>query len=189
MTVSEVMETLPTVTVRDPLESILEQLERHDAVLVRSPSGLQAVATSSDVLRFFYRVSRPYIVLKEIELGLRDLMHMRATDDELRLCTERALSAKYKNLNKPTPSTLEEVTFEDYRTVLAYGKNNEVFHRVFTPASLTTLVAKLDRVREIRNSVFHFKSTVSVRDFEALVGTRDWLFRIRNQARRQEDRT
>ena len=42
--VEDVMEQLPTVTVDDNLDTVLEQLERHDAVLVSSPHGLQAVA-------------------------------------------------------------------------------------------------------------------------------------------------
>ena len=80
MEVGELMEQLPKVTVKDSLHSILSQLERHDALLVDSPHGLQAVATPSDVLRYFYNVARPFILLQEIELALRELIEVCARE-------------------------------------------------------------------------------------------------------------
>src|SRR5688572_373528 len=40
--VADVMERVPSVTVNDPLDSVLEHLNRYDAVLVNSPHGVQA---------------------------------------------------------------------------------------------------------------------------------------------------
>jgi CBS domain-containing protein len=66
--VEDVMEQLPTVTVESSLHSTLSALREHEAVLVASPHGLQAVVTPMDVLDYFYRVARPFILLGEIEL-------------------------------------------------------------------------------------------------------------------------
>jgi predicted transcriptional regulator len=57
LAVEDVMERIPAVTVDDPLDLVLEHLNRHDAVLVDSPHGLQAIATGTDVLNYFYRIA------------------------------------------------------------------------------------------------------------------------------------
>jgi len=45
--VEDVMEQIPDVTVDDPLDRVLEHLNRHDAVLVKSPHGVQAITTGT----------------------------------------------------------------------------------------------------------------------------------------------
>ena len=85
--VGELMEQVPKVTVKESIHSILSFLERYDAVLVDSPHGLRSVATSIDVLRFFYKVARPYALLQEIELTLRHLIEIGAPDEKLTECS------------------------------------------------------------------------------------------------------
>jgi hypothetical protein len=59
--VEDVMEKLPTVTVEDSLDSVLEQLKKYEAVLVSSPRDLQAVATATDVLNYLSTIARPFV--------------------------------------------------------------------------------------------------------------------------------
>lgn len=86
--VEDVMETLPSVTVTDSLHSVLSSLEQHEALLVDSPHGLQAIITSFDVLHYFYRVARPFILLQEIELALRSLIELCAPGPKLKECID-----------------------------------------------------------------------------------------------------
>lgn len=174
MEVGELMEQLPRVTVKDSLHSILGLLERHDAVLVDSPHGLQAVATPSDVLRYFYRVARPYILLQEIELALRNLIELCAPDEKLNECIDRALAKSYEARKWSVPTTLIEMTFEDYRSIITCAANWPVFEGLLGH-NRDLVSAKLERLREIRNAVFHFRSDISLLDHQHLATSRDWL--------------
>lgn len=174
MEVGELMEQLPKVTVKESVHSILGLLERHDAVLVDSPHGLQAVATSSDVLRYFYKVARPYILLQEIELALRNLIELCAPDEKLKECIDRALAKSYEARKWSVPTNLKELSFEDYRTIIICSANWPVFEGLLGH-NRDLVSAKLERLREIPNEVFHFRSDISLLDHQHLATARDWL--------------
>jgi len=171
--VEDVMERIPTVTVEERLDVVLEHLDRYDAVLVDSPHGLQAVATAMDVLGYFYKVARPYVLLQEIELSLRDLIRTCLSEDQLRECASRCLSARYKG--REVPYDLLQMTFEDYRSLVTAKDNWDLFGGAFGK-NRQLVASKLGEVRRIRNGVFHFRDSVSVYDHETLAVTRNWLF-------------
>lgn len=172
--VEDVMEPLPYVTVQDSLDTVLEHLNRHDAVLVTSPHGLQAVATATDVLNYFDRVARPFVLLQEIELSLRALLGYCLTDAELHACAGHALRSKYGGDASRIPSRLEDMSFEEYRTIISAKENWPHFEGVLG-RSRELVASKLARVRDIRNSIFHFRDPISVFDHETLSTTRNWL--------------
>lgn len=174
MEVGELMEQLPKVTVKDSIHSILEFLERHDALLVNSPHGLQAVATCSDVLRYFYRVARPYILLQEIELALRNLIQLRAQGETLVQCINNSVAKGYQARNQQVPSNLTEMTFDDYRRIVTSTANWPLFEEILGH-NRDLVSAKLERLRGIRNEVFHFRSDISLLDHQHLATSRDWL--------------
>ncbi len=175
LAVGDVMENIPDVTVDDPLDRVLEHLNSHDAVLVKSPHGVQAIATGTDVLKYFYRVARPFVLLQEIELSLRNLIEACISSAELETCIDRALRGKYESMKKEPPKTLSDMTFEDYRSIVT-AKPNWEFFRGILGANRDLAAAKLEQIRKIRNDVFHFRDATSVRDYQALATNRDWLF-------------
>jgi CBS domain-containing protein len=172
--VGDVMEQVPKITVKDSIHSILDQLERHEALLVDSPHGLQAIATSTDVLRYFYRVARPFILLQEIEMGLREIIHMCAPGAHLTECIDRALIRSYQARGGTAPQKLEEMSFEDYRSIITSGQNWPLFENVLGH-NRDLVSAKLERLRSIRNDVFHFRSDISILDYQTLANAREWL--------------
>jgi CBS domain-containing protein len=174
MEVGELMEQLPRVTVKDSIHAILSQLERHDALLVDSPHGLQAVATSSDVLHYFYRVARPFILLQEIELSLRNLIELCAPGEKLKECIDRALAKSYEARKWTLPSNLKEMTFDDYRGIIVCSANWPIFEALLGH-NRDLVAARLERLRDIRNEVFHFRSDISLFDHQHLATSRDWL--------------
>jgi CBS domain-containing protein len=173
--VEDIMEQIPVVTVDHSLDIVLEHLERHDAVLVGSPHGPQAIATPTDVLQYFYRIARPFVLLQEIELALRDLMHVCTSESGLKECMNRALAGKYGAINQKVPASLHEMSFEDYRTIITNKENWPLFAEVLGK-NRQLVASKLERVREIRNRIFHFREDISVLDHQVLAITRQWLF-------------
>jgi CBS domain-containing protein len=184
LTVGDVLERLPTVTVEDPLDGVLEHLDRHDAALVFSPHGLQAVVTAFDVLTYFYAVARPFVLIQEIELGLRDLLGQIIASEDLAGFLASALQAKYQAQKRPVPGRLDEMTFEDARTAITSRDNwNRLDGAI--PGTREMISTRLNRIRDIRNKVFHFRGSVTIQEYQALVTTRDWLLRARSRSPRE----
>jgi len=173
--VEDVMEELPSVTVHDSLDTVLAYLEKFDAVLVTSPRGLQAVATSYDALVFFYGVARPIVLLQEIELSLRSLISSCLNHEELMACIEASMGARYATLNRPLPTSLQQLTFDEYRSLISANKNWRHFDGVLG-RNRALVNSKLEVARRIRNQIVHFREPLSVEDYETLVTTRNWLF-------------
>jgi hypothetical protein len=173
--VEDLMEQLPVVTVNDSLDVVLEHLNRHDAVLVESPRGIQAIATATDVLGYFFRIARPFVLLQEIELALRELIEFCAPPEALKECIEKALSRKREDDKRPLPTNLRDMTFEEYRSLINCKENWHVFQGVLGH-NRELVASKLERAREIRNKVFHFREDISIIEHETLSGVRQWLF-------------
>ena len=129
-----------------------------------------------DVLRYFERLARPYVLLQEIELALRELIDQSLSAPQLERCVERALREHYKErYKKEPPSKLADMTFEDYRLIITTRDNWERFKGVLGQ-NRDLVSIKLERIRRIRNDVFHFRDSVSIRDHQDLASDRFWLF-------------
>ena len=176
--VGDLVEPLPTVTVEDSLHSVFHLLSKEEALLVDSPQGLQAITTAWDFLAYFYRIAHPYILLREIELSLRELIRRCAPDEQLADAARVALQKKYKNLGKGTvPTNLHEMTFDDYRAIVDNKTNWPLFEGVLG-RNRELVGSRLSKLRDIRNDVFHFRAEqLDGADHTALASSREWLLR------------
>ena len=66
------------------------------------------------------------------------------------------------------------MSFEDYRSIIICGQNWPLFESVLGH-NRDLVSTKLERLRSIRNDVFHFRSDISVLDYQTLANARDWL--------------
>lgn len=180
--VEDVLERPTRVTVEHGVDEVISLLERHEFVLVESPRGLQAIATAIDLLRYFYQVARPFVLLGEIELSLRALIQICIPTERLSDALHRSLESVYQDRRRPAPRELHEMTFEDYRMVIG-AKDNWNFFEGILGKNRQIVLAKLDRTREIRNSVFHFRGDVTILDHQTLAAARDWLLEKAKKAR------
>lgn len=189
VTVEDVMEQLPTVTVEHSLHDVLALLAHYEALLVDSPHGLQAIATQADMLRYFYGVARPFVLVQEIELGLRAVIAFAAPGDLLRACIDHSIRTYYEDhLKRDVPTRLEDMAFEDYRTMIVSQKNWPLFQNVLG-RNRDLVASRLERIRDLRNAVFHFRADLAVIDHQTLAATRDWLLdklRVAGALRREE---
>lgn len=138
-------------------------------------------------VNYFYRIARPFVLLQEIELSLRDLIDACVTEPELEQCVDRALRKKYESSKQEPPTQLRNMTFEDYRSIVA-AKDNWSFFKGVLGQSRELVASKLEQVRRIRNDVFHFRDSVSVADHETLAATRYWLFDKAQSMRVQDEK-
>lgn len=175
LTVSDFSEDLPFKNLTDPFEDVIDDLDRRDAVLVGRPEKLTAIVSAMDILRYLYGVTSPFVVVAEIELAVRALMTWSANTVELRDSFRKSLSKIYQEPN--FPATVDELSFSDYASVIGYDDSWRSYFEPIFGSTRTNVRAKLTRVAEIRNRLFHFRQEITVEEFDELVQVRDWLLK------------
>jgi len=145
--VEEFIEDLKFAQITDELKSLLDEFDLKDAVLVGTPKRPQGIVTVVDALRYFYRVAAPYILIREIELGIRELIRASVSEGGLKDCIEKTLKEFYQEKKLPCPACLEDMTISDYVNILrfkgtwdkfapAFGENSNI---VYTKPFLSKL--------------------------------------------------
>lgn len=175
MLVEECMETIGPDEFRSiagefPL--LLDLLDAQDSVLIGEPERLQGIVTPMDVLRYLYGIAGPFVLLTEIELGVRGLIRHCVGDDGLVACAEASLNNAY--VEGGIPLRLEDMNFSDYVSIIGDGRNWSFFENAFG-GSRYRARAKLDDVREMRNIVFHLKRELEQNEHAELRRHRDWI--------------
>jgi len=182
-------EDLKFATVSDELAALLDEFELKDAVLIGSESKLQGIVTTIDALRYFYEVASAYVMLGEIELAVRELMRASMNDSELNESIDKCLKKYYEEKSLHLPVSLEEMSFNDYVSILSFKGFWEKFKDTFGGV-YSVVQTKLEPLPRLRNEVFHFRRTLTVEDYDILRDVRDWLLkRIKKlEATRKIDR-
>lgn len=169
--VEEFLEQLPLVQEDHELHDLFDALDRHDAVLIGSRHDLRNLASPMDVLRYYYNVASPFVMVGEIELALRGLLRQSVSSQELEECTRRALGHLYED--RPLPA-LEEMSLDNYVQILAHGENWKLFQSAFRGDRNETQ-KRLKRARKLRKDLFHFRRELTGEDRTFLQKIRDWL--------------
>ncbi len=177
--VDEFLEQLDFAQVMDEMRSVFDSMDRDNAVLIGMRNRLQGILTPMDFLRYLYQVASPFVMLSEIELALRALIRLAVTGEVLITCIRNSLTQLYGEDRLPT--TLEDLTFEDYKTLLTNTNNWPTFQSVFGSTRVRT-AAKLKETGKIRNDLFHFRCSLSAEDREILANHRNWFLMKARQA-------
>lgn len=169
----------------DEFRSLIDALDTRDSVVVSGPEDLIAILTPMDVVRYLYSIANAFVLIEEIELGVRTLIRTATPDPAVfRSCVGNALSAKYKD--KEIPERLEDMTFDEYLSLLRDGRNWSHFEATFGGTRERTR-GKLEPIRDLRNDVFHFRRELSIDDHQRLATCRDWLLRCVRKVQAQRE--
>ena len=174
--VEEFIDDFKFAEITDELKALLDEFDLKDAVLVGTKSRLQGIVTVVDALRYFYRVAAPYILVREIELAIRELMRISVDDDGLKECIEKALETHYQNKNLPVPTCLEEMTISDCVNILRFKETWEKFACAFGE-NANLVYTKLKPLPELRNDIFHFRREITAEEYDRLRDIREWLLK------------
>lgn len=182
--VDECLEKPTFARVTDEFAEWFDFIDRSDAVLVGEPNRLQGIVTAMDILRYLYGVASPFVLIAEIELGLRALIQLAVDSETLALCAKECLGDKY---SARLPTSLEEMTFNDYVQIVGDGRSWDYFQK-YLGGNRGRTRAKLEQLRDLRNVIFHFKRGITVEEYETLAAGREWmLLKARAaEARREE---
>lgn len=158
--------------VTDSIDKAFSDLEKENFVLIGAPKLLQGVMTQTDVLHYFYKVASPFVMVSEIELTLRGLIRRAINQEQLEICANRCLKGLY-GVGK-VPQLLQEMTFDNYVTIISNGDNWLHFEPIFG-GTRTRIAAKLRQLSNLRNDLFHFKRDVTFEDHQTLTELRNWI--------------
>lgn len=180
LNVDEFLEQFEFARVTDEMEHVFGAMDRDNGVLIGTPERLIGVLTPMDFLRYLYQVASPYVMISEIELALRALIRIALTQQQIETAARRCLSTAY-GAEERAPTTLEEMTFDNYQSLISNGDTWTQFEPVFG-GTRTRTSGKLKEVGAIRNDLFHLKRNITVQDHETVAAHRNWLLNRVKQA-------
>jgi CBS domain-containing protein len=159
----------------DDFRGVVDALDINDCVLVSGQEDLAAIITPMDVLRYLHRVANAFVLLEEIELALRAVLRGSLAEPErIQECLTSALKGKYRDNN--IPGRIEDLTFDDYLWIVRDSRTWPYVSNSFG-GTRDRVRARLEPIRDLRNTVFHFKRELGLTDYERLSACRDWLLR------------
>lgn len=178
--VDEFLEQFEFARVTEEMSRVFDAMDRDNGVLVGTPERLVGVLTPMDFLRYLDRVASPFVMVSEIELALRALMGIALTPEQIAGVARRCLAAAYGGEGR-VPTSLEEMTFDNYQVLVSHGETWPLLEPVLG-GTRTRASAKLKEVGTLRNDLFHFKREITMRDHETLAQHRNWLLSKIKQA-------
>jgi predicted transcriptional regulator len=171
--VDDLVEELHFVRASQEVGAIVEHLEADHAVLVGDEDRLLAIVTTIDLNRFLWRRTHPFLLLQEIELGVRDLMRSSCSAAELDAAVSAALSTDHGAATR----RLEDLTMGELFSVLLNGSSFGRLFRLRFGSNRNLVRVTLEPVCDIRNKVVHFRDDVSAEELQKLIEVAAWLRR------------
>jgi predicted transcriptional regulator len=171
--VDEFLEEFEFARVTEEMSRAFDAMDRDNGILIGTPDRLIGILAPMDFLRYLYKVASPFVMVSEIELALRALIWLALSPEKLVSAARRCLSSAYGSEEK-VPTLLEEMTFDNYQTLVSHGENWTEFEPVFG-GTRTRTSGKLKEIGGIRNNLFHFKREITVQDHQTLTDHRNWL--------------
>lgn len=175
MPVHHALEAAATLGAEDDLFKAVEALAvpRTPAVVVTEAGRPIGLLSGKDMTHFFRSLFEGIILAEEIELILRDYT-AKAFPDEAAL-NAAAMAAFGPGPNNPNLSRRNpyKLSFGDRMQMMCAAPNWERLEPVLGPQ--TVFLALMNRVREVRNQMMHFRGQMDPLEFDALARAYTWL--------------
>jgi CBS domain-containing protein len=121
---------------------------KHGYVLVRNPQDrrITGIVTAADLSLQFQQLAEPFLLLREVELHIRQLLHGKVSDEDLE-------SLEFPGNAGPKPKSTSDLGFGGY---IRLFQRPEIWSKLSLNIDQISLTAHLEEVRKIRNDVMHF---------------------------------
>jgi len=141
------MESASEIAVDDSLFSAIGAVKDNDYVLVRGRERLiSGIITASDLTEQFQKLAEPFLLVGEIENGIRRILHGRFTKDEL-------AAIKAPDDADRVVEAVSDLTFGEYLRLIE-AENS--WAKLGLAVDRVEFIKQLHKIREIRNDVMHF---------------------------------
>lgn len=131
----------------ESLFTAVKIIAEHDYVLIRSTDDrISGIVTASDIALQFEEISKPFLLIAEIENQLRALISKKIKVSDIKeTCAEQFLPKNF--------SQIHQLSFGNYVNILQNEKN---WNKLGLNIERITFCAELERINRIRNEVMHF---------------------------------
>lgn len=151
--VADCIESVPEVTLDEPLLDVVARFQRHDCVLVFDETKkLSGIVTPADIAREFHGMTAPFLVIGEVETHLRWLID-RALD-----LSKVTFSAAPPPAAGELPSKASDLTMGELERIL---ENPEYWSKVGMTYDRVEFCKALGDMRKLRNETMHFGDPLS----------------------------
>lgn len=134
--------------------------------IVLSKNNEYEIITNYGILTYFRDFSESFLIINDIENSLRKIISLKFDKEEFKVASRKALSWK----DKP-PDYIEHMDFSDYQTFIS--KEWDDFENILDDKS--EFNRYIDKTRQIRNKVMHFRDTIEEIDTSCLKMFNTWL--------------
>ena len=148
LTVADCKEDARVVDSNRTLFDAIPTIVEYGYVLVRDQRDrkITGIVTASDLSLQFQALSEPFLLLREIELHVRQILVERVTDEDFDLLEAGSPSAR-------KPKDIADLTFGQYVRLIQHP---QVWSKLNLKIDAQVLTKLLEEVRIIRNDVMHF---------------------------------
>ncbi|RPH75955.1 MAG: CBS domain-containing protein [Nitrospiraceae bacterium] len=166
------MEPAHLVSIEDSMFSAIAAITAHDYVLVQGrDKSICGIITASDLNVQFLRLAEPFLIVGEIENGIRRILHGKFTSKELE-------EAKGPGDDGRTIEGVADLTFGEYIRLIESEKR---WKKLNLAVDRAEFVSRLNKIREVRNDVMHFDPDgLEPSDMELLREFAQFLKRLRD---------
>ena len=148
--VRDCMDDVQVIDIETPLFDTIGAITKHGYVLVQDKQSgniISGIVTASDLSNQFQNLAGPFLLTGEIEGHLRNLVHVKFTVDQLRKVSANTPNGKEIN-------SADDLTLGEYCRLL---ENPEHWDLLGLQIDRKEFMEHLDKVRDIRNDIMHFK--------------------------------
>lgn len=127
------------------LKAITKVYECDFVVVTGQDKSICGIVTTTDISSQFLTMTEPFLLLEQIENYIRQVLNKRVLQEELNQFCNPDDGRVVKHI--------DDLTFGEYIRVM---QNPSIWEKLDIVLEREFFIAKLDKVREIRNDIMHF---------------------------------
>jgi hypothetical protein len=160
----------------DPLSQLVALLEESGVLVVGSAGEVaDGILTPQVLLAAVVEATEPFLMVADIEQALRAILAEAIPVDDRPEVFGEVLAR-----DDPTftpPSALEDMGMGDYKSLIGSRRVWERYAGVLEPVFMNRELAiiRIERVRVLRNQIFHFRGPLAPEDAEDLASHHWWV--------------
>jgi len=171
--VNHCLEKSEVVTKEEDIFKVIELLESQYAVVVVEGRSPLAILTFYDINMFFRDLSEGLIFVEDIELTLRQAIEsVYHSDEEFQVALKRSIGSN-SGVSRDAERKLDSLSLWEITNLISNKTNWEEFKHLFSSREI--FMQYMEKIREIRNQLMHFRGELDPLQKDCLRTARQWL--------------
>lgn len=134
------------LSLNTPLLQALDVVLKYEfAIVFNEAKEMCSIVTTADLSEEYIKLTKPFLLIEQIEKDLRLLMEGKFSKEDIQKACQ----------DERDVSKISDLTFGDYEGLIGQPDNWKKLK--FNSIDRTYFLSTLDKVREARNSIMHFR--------------------------------